>query len=145
MTDIAIPHSIVALTFYALWAIVLVLMIVADRALLIVTRQAAITDFTAGTKHGSDSYWRINRAHANTLENLPVFAALVLAGWVAGLNTPTFNMLATMVVTARVVQSLIHISSGSALAVNLRFLALLVQLVCEVWMGILILTVAKVF
>jgi hypothetical protein len=145
MTDIVVPHSIIALTFYALWAIVLVVMIAADRALLVMGGKAAITDFPSGTKHGSDSYWRINRAHLNTLENLPIFAALVLAGWVAGLDTATFNMLAVVVVVARVVQSLIHISSGSALAINFRFLALLVQIVCEVWMAVLILHAAKVF
>jgi len=145
MTDIVVPHSIIALTFYALWAIVLVVMIAADRALLVMSGKAAITDFPSGTKHGSDSYWRINRAHLNTLENLPIFAALVLAGWVAGLDTPTFNMLAVVIVVARVVQSLIHISSGSALAINLRFLALLVQIVCEVWMAVLIFHAAKVF
>jgi hypothetical protein len=145
MTDIVVPHSIIALTFYALWAIVLVVMIAADRALLVMGGKAAITDFPSGTKHGSDSYWRINRAHLNTLENLPIFAALVLAGWVAGLDTATFNMLAVVVVVARVVQSLIHISSGSAVAINFRFLALLVQIVCEVWMAVLILHAAKVF
>jgi len=145
MPDIVVPHSIIALTFYALWAIVLVVMIAADRALLVVTGKSAITEFTAGTKHGSDSYWRINRAHLNTLENLPIFAALVLAGWVAGLDTPTFNMLAVVIVAARVVQSLVHIASGSALAINFRFLALLVQIVCEVWMAVLIFHAAKVF
>jgi uncharacterized MAPEG superfamily protein len=145
MTEIAVPHSIIALAFYALWAIVLIVMIVADRALLVMSGKAAITDFPAGTKHGSDTYWRINRAHVNTVENLPIFAALVLAGWVAGLDTPTFNMLAVVVVVARVVQSLIHISSGSALAINFRFLALLVQIVCEVWMAVLIFHAAKVF
>jgi uncharacterized MAPEG superfamily protein len=145
MTDIAVSNSIVALTFYALWAVVLVLMVAADRVLLVATGKAGIGDFTAGTKHGSDSYWRINRAHLNTLENLPIFGALVLAGWVAGLDTDTFNMLAVTVVVARVVQSLIHISSGSALAINFRFLALLVQIVCEIWMAVLIFHAAKVF
>jgi uncharacterized MAPEG superfamily protein len=145
MPDIAVAHSIVALTFYAIWAIVVVFLVAADRVVMVVRCMAAFTDFPAGTKHGSDSYWRINRAHLNTLENLPVFAALVLAGWVAGLDTPTFNMLAVIVVVARVVQSLIHISSGSPLAINFRFLALLVQLVCEIWMGILIFHAARLF
>jgi uncharacterized MAPEG superfamily protein len=144
MTDITVPHSVIALTFYALWAIALVIMVVADRALLIVSGKTAITDFPSGTRHGSDSYWRINRAHINTVENLPIFAGLVLAGWVAGLDTPTFNLLAVVTVCARVVQSLIHITSGSALAVNFRVTALAVQLVCEIWMGILILQAAHV-
>ncbi|HEY4125013.1 MAG TPA: MAPEG family protein [Rhizomicrobium sp.] len=144
MSDVTIPHSVIALTFYALWAIALVLMIVGDRALMMVSGKAAITDFPSGTRHGSDSYWRINRAHLNTLENLPVFATLVLAGWVAGIDTPTFNLLAIVTVCARVVQSLIHIASGSALAINFRFMALAAQIACEIWMGVLILQTARV-
>jgi uncharacterized MAPEG superfamily protein len=144
MSDIAVPHSVIALTFYALWAIALVIMIVADRALLMISGKATITDFPSGTKHGTDSYWRINRAHMNTVENLPIFAALVLGGWVAGLDTPTFNLLAVVTVCARVVQSLIHIASGSALAINFRVTALAVQIFCEIWMGVSILQAAHV-
>ncbi|HVP83263.1 MAG TPA: MAPEG family protein [Rhizomicrobium sp.] len=145
MTEIAVPCSVIALTVYALWAIVLVVFIALSRVSQVMSGKAGPGDFPSGTKHGSDGYWRLNRAHLNTLENLPIFGALVLAGWVAGLDTPTFNMLATVIVVARVVQSLIHISSGSALAINLRFLSLLVQLVCEVWMAVQIFHAAKVF
>jgi len=145
MTDIAVPCSVVALTVYAMWAIVLVVLIALSRVSQVMSGKATITDFPSGTKHGGDAYWRLNRAHLNTLENLPIFGALVLAGWVAGLDNPTFNMLATVIVAARVVQSLIHITSGSALAINLRFLSLLVQIVCEVWMAVAIFHVAKVF
>ena len=145
MTEIAVPCSVIALTVYALWAIVLVVFIALSRVSQVMSGKAGPGDFPSGTKHGSDGYWRLNRAHLNTLENLPIFGALVLAGWVAGLDTPIFNMLATVIVVARVVQSLIHISSGSALAINLRFLSLLVQLVCEVWMAVQIFHAAKVF
>lgn len=141
---VAIPHSIIALVFYALWVIVLVLMIGFDRVLQVVRGQAAVTSFTSGVKHGSDSYWRINRAHMNACENLPIFAAIVLAGWATGMETAQFNLLATIVLVARVVQSLIHISSGSAMAVNLRFTAFAVQLVCEIWMAVLVLQTAGV-
>jgi hypothetical protein len=68
----------------------------------------------------------------------------VLAGWATGMETAQFNLLATIVLGARIVQSLIHISSGSAMAVNLRFTAFAVQLVCEVWMAVLILQTAGV-
>jgi uncharacterized MAPEG superfamily protein len=139
MSADAIPHSIVALVFYALWAVVLVLMVGGDRVLLVLKGDAKVTSFSPGVPHGSESYWRINRAHMNTVENLPIFAAVVLAGWAIGLETLMFNRLAVIVVCARVVQSVIHILSGSALAINLRFLAFGVQLVCIVWMAVMIL------
>jgi uncharacterized MAPEG superfamily protein len=142
--SVAVPHSIIALVFYALWVIVLVLMIGFDRVLLVVKGEVAVNGFPSGQKHGSDSYWRINRAHINACENLPIFAAIVLAGWATGMETAQFNLLATIVLAARIVQSLIHISSGSSMAVNLRFTAFGVQLVCEIWMGVLVLQTAGV-
>jgi uncharacterized MAPEG superfamily protein len=137
MSD-AVPHSILALVFYALWAIALVLMVAGDRVLLVLKGEAKITEFSPGVPHGTDSYWRINRAHMNTLENLPIFGAVVLSGWAIGLETLLFNRLAVIVVCARVVQSVIHILSGSAPAINLRFAAYGVQLVCIIWMAVMI-------
>jgi len=145
MNLVTVPHSIIALIFYALWAIALVLMVGADRVLQVMRGDAKITQFTPGVPHGSDSYWRINRAHLNTVENLPIFAAIVLSGWVAGMESHLFNLLATIVVVARIVQSVIHILSGSALAIRFRFSALAVQLVCEIWMAILILQSVNLF
>ncbi len=144
MNFTTVPHSIIALVFYALWAIALALMIIADRALLVM-RGTPVSTFTSGTPHGTDSYWRINRAHINTVENLAIFAAIVLAGWVAGMETHLFNTLAVIVVVARVIQSVIHISSGSAAAVNARVTVFLVQLVCEIWMAVLVLMAANLF
>ncbi len=140
-----VPDCIIALTFYALWAMFLVLSIGAARVHQVATGKTAITGFTAGVPHGPDTYWRLNRAHMNTIENLPIFATVVLAGVAADAADATFNMLAVIVVIARAVQSLIHISSGAAGAINLRFAAFAVQIVCEIWMAWLILQAAGVF
>lgn len=140
-----VPHSVIALVFYALWAIALVLMVGADRVLLVLKGEAKANSFTPGAPHGSDSYWRINRAHMNATENLAIFAAIVLSGWVAGMETALFNQLAVIVVVARVIQSVIHMSSGSVMAVNFRFTAFGVQLVCEIWMAVLVLQAAHLF
>ena len=145
MSPFVAPHSITALIFYALWAVALVLMVAADRALLVMRGEAKLNGFASGVPHGSESYWRINRAQINTFENLPIFAAVVLSGWVVGMETATFNLLAVIVVTARVVQSAIHIASGTNLAVSLRFAAYAVQLVCVVWMSALVLHQGGVF
>src|SRR5579871_6886601 len=139
MSPFVAPHSITALIFYTLWAVVLVLMVAADRILLVLKGEARVNSFTSGVPHGNESYWRINRAHLNTVENLPMFAAIVLSGWVVGMETSTFNRLAVIVVGARILQSLIHLVSGSVAAVTSRFMAFAVQLVCEIWMAILVL------
>ncbi len=145
MSQFAAPPSVIALIFYALWAIALVLMVGADRTLQVVRGQTKLDAFTPGSPHGSPSYWRINRAHLNTVENLPIFAAIVLSGWVVGQETLMFGRLATIVVAARIVQSLIHIASGRTLAIAFRFTAFAVQLVCEVWMAGLVLHTGGLF
>ena len=143
--DITVPHSITALILYALWVLALVLMVAADRVLTVLKGEAQITSFTPGTPHGSDSYWRLNRAHMNAAENLAIFAVVVLSGWAIGLETVNFNRLGVIVVCARIVQSFIHIISGAAWAIYLRFAAYAVQIVCIVWMAVLILQQAGLF
>ena len=100
--------------------------------------EATPNSFTPGVPHGSDAYWRLNRAHANCLENLPLFAAVVLTAAAAGIATPTFDWLARVYVFARVGQSLAHLSSGSDTAVNVRFTFFGVQVVAIVWMALTI-------
>jgi uncharacterized MAPEG superfamily protein len=134
-----IPPSITALVLYALWSIALVLMILLDRIVLVVRGHAKPSDFTGGVPHGNPAYWRINRAHVNVVENLPVFAVIVLAGYAVGQESHLFNLLAMAVFVARIVQSFIHIASGASAAVNVRFAAMGVQLVLEIWMAVLIL------
>ena len=77
------PIALVALTFYALWAMFLVISVAAARVHQVVTKGTAITKFTAGVPHGPEGYWRLNRAHMKTNENLPIFAAVVLTGMAA--------------------------------------------------------------
>jgi uncharacterized MAPEG superfamily protein len=145
MSQFVAPHSITALVAYALWAIALVIILAIVRSTMVLRGRARANSFTAGAPHGGEAYWRLNRAHLNTLENLPVFAAIVLSGWVVGMETATFNLLAVIVVVARIIQSLIHLASGSVSAVSLRFTAFGVQVVCEVWMAILVLRGGGVF
>jgi len=142
---IHLPQSIVALVFYALWAIALVLMIAVDRLLLIFRGQVKNNEFLSGVPHGNEAYWRINRAHLNTVENLPIFAAIVLAAWVAGAESHLFNLLAMLVLAARIVQSIIHIMSGGQIATWFRTGMFAVQIVCEIWMAVMILQTAGVF
>ena len=115
---------------FALWALLLVSTIGLTRSFLVLTGKRRPTEFPAGVQHGGDAYWRLNRAHLNTLENLPVFGVLVLAGVALHVATPLFRTLPQIILAARVAQSLIHLSSGRALAINLRFAAFATQVAC---------------
>ena len=92
----------------------------------------------ADVPQGSERYRRTMRAHVNCVENLPIFAALVLLGRAIALDSATFEMLAVIVVPARVLQSSIHIASGSNRAVLARFWCFAVQFVCFFGMAALL-------
>ena len=116
---------------FAGWTLALVVVgIGMPRVAKVLAGQAKANDFKADEPHGSERYRRTMRAHMNCVENLPIFASVVLVGTVAGVRAPDFGMLAVVLLAARVVQSSIHISSGSVAAVNARFMFFLVQLVC---------------
>lgn len=94
---------------------------------------AAINSFPADDSQGSDWYRRAMRAHANCIENLPVYAAVVFALSVRGISSPVVDGLALLVIPTRIVQSLTHICFvQTARAVSIRFTAFSVQLACFV-------------
>ena len=65
---------------------------------------------------------RANRAHLNALENLPLFAAVVLIGAVAGVSTPTTVLCAQIYFVARLLHAIVHISGfGMFMARTLLF------------------------
>jgi uncharacterized MAPEG superfamily protein len=115
---------------FVVWTLLLLLALAVARGSLILSGAAKPTDFPAGIPHGSDAYWRLNRAHLNCLENLPLFATVVLTASVLGLRSATLDTLARVFLGARVGQSLTHIASGTALAINVRFTFFLVQVAC---------------
>jgi hypothetical protein len=127
---------------FAVWALLLVAALGLTRGLLVLTGRRKATEFPAGVQHGGAAYWRLNRAHLNTLENLPIFSAIVLAGVCLHVTSRPFTTLPEVIVIARVVQSLVHLSSGSAMAVNVRFTAFIVQVASMCWLATVVLRVA---
>lgn len=89
---------------------------------------------------GPEWYLRAMRAHANCVENLPVFGAVVLIAHVAGIGSPTFDLACKVMITARVGQTVTHVASGSAMAVNVRFTFYSVQLACLAVMAAIIIS-----
>ena len=83
--------ALVALLGYATWALLLALAVVSWRSADVLRGKAASNEFQPGIPHGPDLYWRLNRAHLNTLENLPIFGAVVLVGSLAGVEGALFH------------------------------------------------------
>jgi uncharacterized MAPEG superfamily protein len=100
---------------------------------------AELTDFPGGAVQGPPFYRRAMRAHANCLETLPVFAAIVLIAAVAGVATPRFDQLAVAVLLGRIGQTLTHmVFPESNVTVGIRFTFFSVQLLALLWMAAII-------
>jgi len=117
---------------FVLWTLVLLVGIACARVGAVLGGRAKPGDFPSGVPHGGDRYWRLNRAHLNCLENLPLFASVVLVATVAGVKVPALDTLARVYLGARVGQSVTHVASGGVVAINVRFTFFLVQLGCLV-------------
>jgi len=115
---------------FAAWTVVLLLGTVGVyRWSRILTGRVPIKDFRADQIEGDEWYKRAMRAHANCIENLPVFGAIVLALHVGEVRGPIVNNLCVAVLVARIVQSLIHVSFEPTNTVtSVRFAFFFVQL-----------------
>lgn len=110
---------------------------------LILTGKADLCSFPGDTPHGAEPYRRAVRAHANCVENLPVFAAVVLTAAAARLDPPGFGALAAATVAARVVQTSVHmLLPVSNPVVAARFTFFLVQVLAMIAMGVLVVLAA---
>lgn len=127
---------------FAAWTISLLLATVGVyRWSRILTGRVAIRNFRGDQVEGADWYKRAMRAHANCVENLPIFGALVFGLHVSKVGSALVDVLAVTVLVARVLQSLVHVCFVQTNAVSsVRFGFFLVQIVSFLWlMGILLL------
>jgi uncharacterized MAPEG superfamily protein len=120
------PTLTVAAGFIA-WSLFLLVLMEGFRSKLVLSKAVPANGFVPDNSNLSPFMQRLARAHANCLEGLPIFGGLLLVAAVAGRSSIT-DPLAYTFLCARVVQSLIHLSSLSALAVMLRFPAFSVQM-----------------
>jgi uncharacterized MAPEG superfamily protein len=94
---------------------------------------AGIASFSSDRLEGEDWYRRGTRAHANCVENLPVFGAIVLVITALRVEGPLVDYLCLAVLFARVCQSVVHVSHAQTDAfVAVRFSFFSVQIVCFV-------------
>lgn len=123
---------ILMLLGFATWTLLLLMATVGVyRWANILFSNAPIASFRSDRLEGEDWYQRGTRAHANCVENLPVFGAIVFVITAIGVNCSAVNYLSTIVLIARVCQSLVHVSHVQTDAfVALRFSFFFVQLAC---------------
>jgi uncharacterized MAPEG superfamily protein len=106
-----VPVPVWVLLAFAVWTVLLLFGTVGVyRWSRILTGRVPIREFRADEVAGADWYKRAMRAHANCVENLPVLGALVLALQVSGTAGPGVDAASLLVIAARVVHSLVHVS-----------------------------------
>ena len=125
---------------FATWTLLLLMTTVGVyRWIAILLGRQRIGAFRSDQLEGNDWYRRSVRAHANCIENLPVFGAIVLALQVSGISGPTVDRLCIAVLAARLVQSTIHVSHVQTDAfVSVRFSFFCIQLAAFLALIILI-------
>jgi uncharacterized MAPEG superfamily protein len=120
-----------ALLGFVVWTVTLLVVgIGTPRIVAVINQQARANSFNPNVPHGSERYQRSMRAHLNCVENLPVFASLVLLGTLVAIPGSLFQWAAITVLPARMLQTVAHVASGRNRAVLVRFTFFLVQLLC---------------
>ncbi|MCC2655809.1 MAG: hypothetical protein K0Q76_917 [Panacagrimonas sp.] len=120
--------GIEALLYYVLWMIVLVLLYVGHRIPLVLIGKKQANYWTRGNTT-DDMGWQVRamHAHANTVENIGIFAAVVLVA--AALDrSAVVDPLACWVLYARIGQSVVHLLGTGFIHVLIRATLFVVQL-----------------
>ncbi len=125
-----------ALLGFAAWTVLLLLGTVGVyRWSHILSGRVPIREFRADRIEGADWYKRAMRAHANCVENLPVFGAIVLALYASGIDSTVANAVSIAILVARVAQSVVHVSvEQTNTVVSVRFGFFFVQIVGFLWL-----------
>lgn len=127
----AATHVLLLLTA---WTLLLAVVYVGYRVVLVLTFKEKANAWTRGAIEHVDPaiITRFNHAHLNSLETLPLYAAVVLFAYMQG-QLGVLDPLAYVYLGARMAQSVIHVISTAPLMVFLRANALLVQWVLLIY------------
>lgn len=128
-----------ALTGFVSWALLLLILMEGIRTKLVFTKKIAANGFTPDNAGLSPFMQRLARAHANCVEGLPIFGALLAIAMMTS-RTAITDGLAFWLLGARIAQSIVHLISTSPLAVSLRFTAFAIQLVIAVYWSLKLMT-----
>lgn len=131
---------LLALTLFAAWTIFVLLHIAYHRWKCVFTGTVPREGFPSDVAPEDGWYRRVLQAHKNCVENLAIFAAIVLVLSLMGLESPVINNLSIAIIAGRVAQSLVHILLVQTRpVVMIRFTFFLVQVVSFIWLITLIL------
>lgn len=131
--------TLAALTGFITWALFLLVLMESIRTKMVLAREMAPNRFVTDNANLSPFMQRLARAHANCVEGLPIFGGLMVVALITD-NTGVTDGLAYVFLFFRLLQSLIHLSSLSSLAVTLRFSAFAVQMGIGVYWAIRLLS-----
>lgn len=127
--------GIEALLYYVLWMVLLTFLYVTHRIPLVLIGKKTADTWTRG-RGTDDPAWmlRAQHAHANAVENVALFAVVVLAAAALDRNA-VVDGLAAYVLYARIGQSVIHLLGTSFIHVLIRATLFLVQIALIVYMA----------
>ncbi len=127
MPESAMTVPLWCLIGFVVWVVILLVALTVARFRHL-SRGGSYRDF--GVPDDRRLIWRLFRAHLNALENLPLFATVVLVATVRGVTGRAVDVLAVLYLAARVGQSVVHVSPGAGLRGHGRFLLLAAQILC---------------
>lgn len=126
--------SLLSLLGFVAWTLVLVLGVVTYRSTRVLTGQRRANAWNrAKPSEDPEFLQRLAHAHANCVENLPLFASVILVAGLTGKWGIT-DPLAGGYLALRIGQSVAHLSGTSHWQVLLRFSLFLPQLLILGWM-----------
>ena len=119
--------GLTALLLFTAWTLVLMLVYVGPRVALVLAMKKPANSWGRDDKTDDPPFLvRAKHAHLNCLENLPVFAAIVLAAVALG-KSPVVDQVAAFVLYARLAQSAVHLIGVSHWLVFIRANFLIIQ------------------
>ncbi len=125
--------GMMALLGFAAWTLLLVALAVSWRVVEVLRGKPA-NSWTRGAASESPAFIkRAEHAHLNCLENLPIFAAIVLVAQVLG-QSAAVDAVAAWVLYARIAQSTTHLIGVTHWLVLVRATFFAVQLALFAWL-----------
>jgi hypothetical protein len=126
--------TILSLAGYIAWTMLLLLALASYRTFLVSSKQRQSLKFASDGSDVSDFGHRLTRSQANCVESFAFIGGTLLLALATNSAVIT-DGLALIVLGARVGQSIVHIISTSAIAIQVRFVLFLVQFgICGYWL-----------
>jgi uncharacterized MAPEG superfamily protein len=124
----------VAVLLFAAWTLLLAVIYVVPRVPPVLLFKKPADSWTRGKPNADPAILvRAQHAHLNALENLPVFASVVIIAVLMN-RADVVDPLAAYVLYARIGQSLVHLSGTSFIQVLLRATFYFAQVLLMAWM-----------